>query len=663
MRRLPLQLGDHEKPGPPTAGTRIRLRIPIMVKSLGVVLSCALIPLVLSWVLTVPRGMRALEDTTKQNLQVVARVTATQLDQLFVDTSRLQGCLATEATLVRFCTADASLRVATMAQVQRRLGEVLAANPDLALLYLADSDGICRASTKGDMVGIDYRTTRLYMREALAGNQHISDLAVGITTNEPGVFMAGPVRDADKRIVGALVMKIKGQVIDATCDGVTKRVAGGFAAVVDSRHVFISHPDPQVLYHSVGDSPDGTIAGINPKLQYGVESVKSLGMNALANKLRNSQGQGCVSWIDAHDNSQVAGFAAMTTRPWKVIVAQPRAMFDQPMIQLRRGQVAVLIGAVIGSVLLAFVFIRQLVRPIKSLSSAANRLAQGDWMARASLETNDELGDLARTFNDMVPKLQEQTKMQDALHLAMEIQRNLLPHKAPAVVGADVAGVNIPADQTGGDYYDFLDLSAWERDTLAVAVGDVTGHGISAALLMTTARALLRSRATPPGAIAQLIADVNTRLSDDAPDGRFMTLLYMIIDCRGRNVRLVSAGHDPVLCYDPDKDQFSELGGTNLPLAVDKDESFVEVEYRNMPAGTILLIGTDGIWETSNHAQEMYGKDRLRSLMRLHKNRSSQCIVNEIVADLARFRGDPAQQDDITAVVIKLHGEDSVSPC
>ena len=561
MRHVPPQRRRHDKPGAETAKTGIPVRIPIMAKSLGVVLSCALIPLVLSWALTVPRSMRAVEDTAKQNLRVVAQVTATQLDQLFVDSSRFEGCLATEAMLVRFCGAEASERAALMAHVERRLGDVLAANPDVALLYLADSDGLCRASTMADMVGKEYRTTRLYMREALGGNQYISDLAMGITTKEPGVFLAGPVRNGDKRVIGALVMKIKGQVIDALCDEVTKRVGGGFAAVVDSRHVIISHPDPEVLYHSVGDPPDGTMAGINPTLQYGVASIKSLGMNALAEELRNGQKQGHLSWIDADDNSQVAGFAAMTTRPWKVIVVQPRAMFDQPMIQLRRRQVAVLVGAIVGSALLAFVFIRQVIRPIKSLSSAAAQLAEGDWTARAGLETNDELGDLARTFNDMVPKLQERTKMQDALRLAMEIQRNLLPRKSPVLVGAEVAGVNMPADQTGGDYYDFLDLSAWEKDTLAVAVGDVTGHGISAALLMTTARALLRSRATPPGDIAQLIADVNTRLSDDTPDGRFMTLLYMVIDCRDRNVRLVSAGHDPVLCYDPDTDRFSELSG------------------------------------------------------------------------------------------------------
>ncbi len=630
-----------------------RFRVPILAKSLVMVLACSLVPLVVSWSLTVPRGIRALEDAARTNLQTVAQVTATQLDQLFTDTSRFEGALATEGLLVRFCQAPQAERFPLVAQVQARLSEALSANDDLALMYVADAEGICQVSTSPGMVGKDYRTTRLYMREALAGKQCISDLAVGITTKEPGVFMSGPVRNAQRQIVGALVMKIKGQVIDAICEKVTRRVSGGFATVADSRNVIISHPDPDVLYHSVGDlSPDA--AGLDPKLQYGVESVRSLGMNALVQELRKGPGQGSLAWTDARDQGQIAGFARMALRPWTVIAVQPRAVFDRPLTQLRHSQTLVLLGAIVGSALLALVFIRHVVRPIKSVSAAAALLAKGDWTARTPVYTNDELGDLARTFNDMVPKLQERTKMEDALRLAMEIQRNLLPRQAPKLAGADVAGVNIPADQTGGDYFDFLDLSAWERDTLAVAVGDVTGHGIAAALLMTTARALLRSRATPPGGIAALIGDVNARLADDTPEGRFMTMMYAVIDCRTRSVRLVSAGHDPILCYDPGTGTFSELEGNDLPLGLFRDMSFTEANYSSMAPGTILIIGTDGIWETTNPDEEPYGKERLCEVVRAHNASSAQGIVDVVVADLASFRGDAPQQDDVTLVIIKF---------
>ena len=131
--------------------------------------------------------------------------------------------------------------------------------------------------------------------------------------------------------------------------------------------------------------------------------------------------------------------------------------------------------------------------------TAATRIAGGDLTTRATVRTHDEIHDLAEAFNAMVPKLQEHTQMEHSLRLAKEIQQNLLPDGPPPIAGIDVAGSNTPADQTGGDYFDFLDLSAWKGSTLAVAVGDVTGHGIPAALLMATARSLLRARATPPG--------------------------------------------------------------------------------------------------------------------------------------------------------------------
>jgi sigma-B regulation protein RsbU (phosphoserine phosphatase) len=297
---------------------------------------------------------------------------------------------------------------------------------------------------------------------------------------------------------------------------------------------------------------------------------------------------------------------------------------------------------------------RSFVRPLKKLTAATERIAEGDMTARADVDTRDEIGELAHIFNGMVPKLQEHSKMQDALRLAMEIQRNLLPQAPPKINGLDIAGLNVPADETGGDYYDFLDLTTWHGGTLAIAVGDVTGHGISAALLMATARAMLRSRATPPGELIDLISDVNVRLYDDTPDERFMTLMYMLVNRDLSYLRLVSAGHDPVIMYDPARGNFSEIEGDDIPLAVDREWKFTEKRYDLIPVGAILLIGTDGIWEARSASGEMFGKDRLNDLLKKHHHEPAAAIVRAVADALVAFSGRTRQKDDVTIVVIKF---------
>jgi phosphoserine phosphatase RsbU/P len=350
----------------------------------------------------------------------------------------------------------------------------------------------------------------------------------------------------------------------------------------------------------------------------------------------------------------IAGYALMKQRPWKVNVVQPRSEFDQPLRHLAWQQAGMIAGVGLISVLAAMMVAHRLVRPIRSLTEAGARAAEGDWSARAQVSTHDELADLANTFNDMMPKLKERAAMEDALRLANEIQQHLLPQGSPVFPGLDVAGTNLPADQTGGDYYDFLDLSAWQNGTLAVAVGDVTGHGIPAALLMATARALLRSRATPPGTLEELIADVNRRLCDDSPDERFMTLMYAAIDRQNRQVRLVSAGQDPIILLNPETGQVRDLEGRDIPLGIDSGWVFNEVIYDDIPEGAVLLIGTDGIWETHNPQGEMFGKQRLIELMHVHGHRSAKEITNAVTTELARYREDSAQEDDVTLVVIKF---------
>lgn len=627
-------------------------RLSIFGKLVILLLVAALIPLIIASILNVRRGVKTVEETALGNQQLVAKVTATRLDQLITDISRLSTLIATEDAVRDFCLADPARREVSSAAVTARLKEVTDSNPDLATCFIAGTDGVGIASTNPQNVGQDLKF-REYMQNALAGERFVSELVVGKTTREPGIYFSCPIRDA-KGVVGALVIKLKGETIYHICNAVNASIGSGFATIVDQYGIVISHPIQSRLYHSIGTLSDDVLKKIDPQVSYSIDKIESLGNETLMDSIMRASKSGNVAFNSPEGQPMVAGFAPMNTKKWVVGVVQPRSNFDLPMRELERQQYLIVLAVAILATIVALYASRRLVRPIRSLSEAAQKVAQGDFSARAQVSTRDELGDLSKTFNAMIPQLKERQEMEHAMRLAMEIQKHLLPGSGPSIDGLDVCGVNIPADQTGGDYYDFLDLSTWHEGTLAVAIGDVTGHGISAALLMATGRALLRSRATPPGSLADLIRDVNSRLCDDAPEGRFMTLNYLLLDRRRRELRMVSAGHDAIIMYDPKTDAFRDLEGADVPLGVDRDWNFSELVYDDIPEGAILLGGTDGVWEARNETEEFFGKERLQELIRAHRSGTAKEICAAVTNDLIRFRGERRQLDDVTVVVIRV---------
>jgi sigma-B regulation protein RsbU (phosphoserine phosphatase) len=350
---------------------------------------------------------------------------------------------------------------------------------------------------------------------------------------------------------------------------------------------------------------------------------------------------------------EVSGFYQLGEAPWSVVMVAPGREILAPIIKFRNYYV---VGGSLF-VLLILLLIRlvtgRTVSSIKDVSSAAESIAQGDYSTFLPVKTEDEVGQLRENFNTMASQLQERMRLKEELNLAMEVQQSLLPMKSPKLEGFDIAGQSIYCDETGGDYYDFIEFP--ELGLIGVAVGDVAGHGIAPALLMTTVRAFLRSRVlTQPEDLADAITDVNRLLCiDTAETGNFMTLFFMLIDSANGKVRWVRAGHEPAMIYDPSSDSFDELHGRGIALGVDETWSFEEQIRELWSDSQILLIGTDGIWESENPQGERFGKKRLKEIIRQHKNKSSQEIVQAITDALAHHRQFASQQDDVTMVVIK----------
>jgi sigma-B regulation protein RsbU (phosphoserine phosphatase) len=293
---------------------------------------------------------------------------------------------------------------------------------------------------------------------------------------------------------------------------------------------------------------------------------------------------------------------------------------------------------------------------ILTFIDAWNRLAKGDFSVRLKPRMKDERDQLVHAFNDIVPKIEEHMRMRNALGLAQEVQQSLLPQSDPSLPGFDIAGASIYCDETGGDYYDFIETNRDGQAGLTVVVGDVSGHGVSSALLMATARALIMLRSSMPGEAAGIINDVNRYLSlDTAQTGNFMTFFYCELREREAEIRWVRAGHDPALVYDPSTDVFDELKGQGLALGLDDAFEYDSFQRRINPE-QIIMIGTDGIWEMRNKAGEMFGKEALMEIIRNNQAQSARQIVDAVTEAFERFRGDDAPEDDITMVVIKVDG-------
>ncbi len=343
--------------------------------------------------------------------------------------------------------------------------------------------------------------------------------------------------------------------------------------------------------------------------------------------------------------------------PQEVIVASSReaeaSIIDRTRSMLRDTS---LFALVINLLLVgaAAIASQAVTRPIARLAKAAATLAEGDLTARAEVKSHDELGDLARAFNDMAPKLLERVKLKNDMALAMEVQRNLLPERPPVIPGMDIAAVSLFCDETGGDYYDFLSFSRERGDTCDVVMGDVTGHGVSAALFMATGRALLHARADEDPDPATCISMVNRLLCRDTQlTGRFITLFFLSMNLRTGDLTWVRAGHDPALLYDPGRDAFEELMGPGIPLGVEETWEYSDNHRSGLSPGQLLVLGTDGIWEAMNPAGEMYGKDRFRDVLRKNAGRTAQEIVDAVVAEVLNFVSPERPEDDLTLVVVK----------
>lgn len=244
----------------------------------------------------------------------------------------------------------------------------------------------------------------------------------------------------------------------------------------------------------------------------------------------------------------------------------------------------------------------------------------------------------------------EKQRIQRDLDIAREIQQANLPSEAPCVSGFEIAGWSKPADETGGDCYDYLAL---ENGHVAMTVADATGHGIGPALVIAECRALFRGVVSLEPSLPVVVKLVNRLLCNDLPDNRFVTAFFGLLIPERNQLLYTAAGHGPILIFEAEDDHLRAEAANGLPLGIMDDAPYDDPVCIDFEPGDMMVVLTDGFLEWANPKREQFGVERVERVLREQKSRPVTEIIEKLYASVLEFAEGTAQMDDLTAVVVK----------
>ncbi len=316
------------------------------------------------------------------------------------------------------------------------------------------------------------------------------------------------------------------------------------------------------------------------------------------------------------------------------------------------------LAAVVGGVALA----RRITSAVHSLFVGTAKIGQGDFTHRIPIGSNDQLGDLAGSFNNMGASIEhlrhierEKLRLDEELGIARRIQRSLLPPSTPKIDGLCIADLCEPALEVGGDYYDFFQLGPRQ---LGLLVADVSGKGTSAALYMAELKGLVLALSRTHRSPRALLVELNDLLADHLDNRSFITMTYAVIDLDAATLTLARAGHTPLLfCSKGEAHVVVPDGmvlGLRLPGAAKRFSEIIKEHTQPIGAGDVIVLYTDGITEAMNPAGDLFGDDALSRVVTSHCGLDSAGIRERILRDVRAFVGEAEPHDDMTMVVVKL---------
>lgn len=279
-----------------------------------------------------------------------------------------------------------------------------------------------------------------------------------------------------------------------------------------------------------------------------------------------------------------------------------------------------------------------------------------EFFSREVREPDQDLLGMMTCLGRQISQFIERRQAEKALHvrerefdLARQIQQSRLPRATPVLAGFEIGGAAYPAQETGGDYFDFIPMPG---GCLGVAIGDAIGHGISAALLMAETRAYLRAHARTDADAGRSLCFVNRHLAEEIGDDHLVTLLLARLDPGTRSLTYSSAGHGLGYLLDTRGEVKGALRSTGIPLGIDPAADFPNAPALALEPGELVFLFTDGVVEALPADGGFFGAERALDLVRAHRHDAPGDIVAAVIQEVRAFcRGEPA--DDVTALVIK----------
>jgi phosphoserine phosphatase RsbU/P len=307
---------------------------------------------------------------------------------------------------------------------------------------------------------------------------------------------------------------------------------------------------------------------------------------------------------------------------------------------------------------------RSITSSVHELFMGTERVRQGDFSHRINVGSNDQLGELAGSFNQMTGSIEnllqtaaEKKRLEEELRIARQIQMSLLPRGPLEFSGIGVTALCVPAREVGGDYYDFFRLGP---DRLGVLIADVSGKGTSAALYMAELKGLVLSLSQIYQSPRQMLLEVNRIISENLDTRSFITMTYAVLDLAVGTMTFVRAGHTPLIYFRADgtrTDVLTPSGlvvGLRIPGATEKFAELLEEQSVEVKKGDVIVLYTDGITEAMNQNSDLFGDARLGRIIAEHGHLDTADLRERILREIEAFVGTADQHDDMTMILIKI---------